>query len=93
MNTSEFEIMLSIMQKIEEGNEPKAKDYGLDQNAFWEIVKKCQNTGYITGATASIGGRGDKAQIVFLNHTDLTEAGLKYLQENKGLLQENAEKG
>lgn len=88
MNTSEFEIMLSIMQEIRRGNEPKAKDFGLTQNAFWEIVKECQNAGYITGAAAATGGHGDKALVVFLNHTNLTDMGLQCLEKNKSLLQQ-----
>lgn len=81
-----YEIMLSILQQLDNGHEPKASDYKLSPDEFWKIVEECQNAGYIAGATASIGGRGDKTLIVFLNHADLTEAGLQYLQENKSSL-------
>lgn len=86
MKKNELKIMLSIMREINDGNEPKASDYELDKNEFWNIIEKCQDAGYIKGANASTGGRGNKAQVIYLNTAKLTVSGLKYLKENSALM-------
>lgn len=86
MKKNELKIMLSIMREINDGNEPKASDYELDKNEFWNIVKKCQEVGYISGANASTGGRGNKAQVIYLNTATLTVDGLDYLKENSAIM-------
>ncbi len=75
MPIDKMKIMLSFMREISDGNIPKAADYGLTNNEFWDIIDACQNEGLIKGATHA-------GSILFLESTKLTVKGMEYLHEN-----------
>lgn len=76
-------IIYSILKEIEKNeNEPSSKDYGISIAEFGDIIDMIEGEGLVKGSGVSRGGRGNEAQIVFLNGATITIKGLKYLEEN-----------
>lgn len=78
-------IIYSILKEIEKNEvEPKAEDYGISNAEFGDIIEMMGEEKLIKGSGVARGGRGNKAQIVFLNGAKVTIKGLDYLDENSG---------
>ena len=48
-----LKIMLSFLRELNDGNIPKAQDYGIKDEDFYDIVDACQDAGYIKGLIGS----------------------------------------
>lgn len=79
MPVDKLKIMLSFMREINDGNIPKAADYGLTGDEFWDIIDAYQNDGLIKGAT-------NAGSILFLESTKLTVKGMEDLHENSAAM-------
>lgn len=54
MAIDKLKVMLSFMREINDGNIPKSADYGISNEALWDVVEACQDEGLIKGANLSI---------------------------------------
>ncbi|WP_339200474.1 YjcQ family protein [Paenibacillus sp. FSL P2-0322] len=72
-------VIYSILKEVQEGNDPKADDYGLSQNEFADIAQIIKDEGLLTNV-AIAGGR-----IVWLNASKITLRGIEYLEDNSPL--------
>ena len=79
MASDKFKIMLSFMREINDGNIPKSADYGISNEALWDVVEACQDEGLIKGATHA-------DSILFFDTTKLTVKGLEYLHEHSAVM-------
>ena len=41
-----LKIMLSFMRELNDGNIPKAEDYGISNIEFYDIIDACQDAGF-----------------------------------------------
>jgi hypothetical protein len=80
-----LKIMLSFLRELNDGNIPKAQDYGIKDEDFYDIVDACQDAGYIKGARFPR-GQGNHILTGFLQDTKLTVSGMEYLHENSALM-------
>lgn len=76
-----LKIMLSFMRELNDGNIPKAEDYGISDIEFYDIIDACQDEGLIKGASFARGAN-KRILISFLEGTKLTVKGMEYLHEN-----------
>ena len=79
MAIDKLKVMLSFMREINDGNIPKSADYGLSNEALWDIVKACHAAGLIKGATHA-------GPNLFLDTTQLAVKGLQYLHEHSAVM-------
>lgn len=79
MAIDKLKIMLSFMREINDGNIPKAKDYGISNEELWDIVDACQDDDLIKGATHA-------ESVLFLDNTKLTVKGLEYLHDHSAAM-------
>lgn len=82
MATNRLKVMLSFLREVNDGNLPKASDYGLSPQEYWEIVDAAQDDGLIKGATFSRGGQNSKILCGFLDGVQLTVKGMEYLDNH-----------
>ena len=52
-----LKIMLSIMRELNDGNYPKASDYEITSEEFYNIIEACQDEGYIKNVRISYGAQ------------------------------------
>lgn len=79
-------IIYSVLKEIEKSeNEPSSRDYGISIADFGDIIDMIEDEGLIKGSGVTRGGRGNEAQVVFLNGAKITIKGFKYLEENSVL--------
>ena len=79
MAINKLKVMLSFMREINDGNVPKASDYEINNNEFWDIIEVCQDEGLIKGATHA-------GPVLFLDKTKLTVKGLEYLHDRSAVM-------
>lgn len=65
MAIDKLKVMLSFMREINDGNIPKSADYGIRNEALWDIIEACQDEGLIKGATHA-------GPVLFLGSAKLT---------------------
>ncbi|BDH62125.1 hypothetical protein MTP04_22550 [Lysinibacillus sp. PLM2] len=75
-------LIYSILKEIEQGNEPRAVDYGIELEEFGTVVEMIQRQGLITGAMVQRAGIGSKVVYAFLDRAKIEIPGLDYLEEN-----------
>lgn len=75
-------LIYSILKEIDQGNEPKANDYGIELEEFGSVVEMIQRQGLISGATVQRAGIGNKVVYAFLDRAKIELPGLDYLEEN-----------
>ena len=85
MSVNKLKIMLSFMREVNDGNIPKATDYGINDLEYWDIIDAMQDDGLIKGVNFSRGGQGNKILIAFLENVKVTIKGMEYLNENSAL--------
>ena len=79
MAIDKLKVMLSFMREINDCNIPQSADYGISNEALWDIVEACQDEGLIKGATHA-------DAILFLESTKLTVKGLEYLHKHSAVM-------
>lgn len=87
MAIDKLKVMLSFMREINDGNLPKASDYGLENVELWDIIDACQDEGLIKGAIFQKGGHGNPIIMAFLDSVKLTVSGMEYLHQNSTAMQ------
>ena len=75
MAIDKLKVMLSFMREVNDGNIPKSVDYGISNEALWDIVEVCQDEGLIKDAAHA-------GSVLFLDKTKLTVKGLEYLHDH-----------
>ena len=68
---NKLKIMLSLMRELNDGNTPKASDYDITDQEFYDIVDACQDAGYIKNVRIARGGQ-KRVMIAFLEDAVLT---------------------
>lgn len=79
MALDKLKIMLSFMREINDGNIPKATNYEIDNEEFWDIIEACQDDGLIKGATHA-------GPVLFLEDVKLTVKGMEYLHNKSAVM-------
>lgn len=75
-------LIYSILKELDQGNEPKFSDYGIDKDLFGSTVEIMQNDNLISGANVIRGGIGNKVVMTILSSARVEIKGLSYLEEN-----------
>lgn len=77
-------MIYSILKEIEQGNEPKSKDYEIQLEEFGIVLEMMQNDGLIRGALVKRAGIGNNIVYAFTHNARIEMKGLDYLEENSG---------
>lgn len=80
MALNKLKIMLSFMREINDGNVPKAADYGITNKEYCNVIDACQDEGLIKGAMFDTGEQDNQILIAYLDNVKLTVKGMEYLQ-------------
>ena len=72
------------MRELNDGNVPKAEDYGISNIEFYDILDACQDAGYIKNVKLKYGN--NKIYIAFYESAKLTVKGMEYLHENSKIM-------
>jgi len=75
-------LIYSILNKIENGQEPKKEDYGLNLEQWGEIALLIKNEGFAKGI--SVLYADDSVYNVSLSSAKITMAGLEFIEQNSG---------
>lgn len=80
-----LKIMLSIMRELNDGNYPKASDYEITSEEFYNIIEACQDEGYIKNVRMSYDAQ---KRIIWATIEDarLTVKGMEYLHDNSAAM-------
>lgn len=78
-------LVYSILKELEQGNEPKQKDYELDLEQWGEISELILDEGYARNIKVTRAGIGNKVVMVWYNTAKITMKGIEFLEENSGL--------
>lgn len=86
MAVNQLKIVVSVLKEISEGNHPKAQDYGVENERYWEILDAMQDDGLIKNVRFSRGGQGNKVLMAFADDAVITIKGMEYLNSNSILV-------
>lgn len=78
-------IIYSILKEIQQGNEPKRDDYGLELEQWGEICELIRDEGLASNVVVQRGGIGNKVVYAWLSKAKITFKGLDFLEENSAL--------
>ena len=85
MAVNHLKVVISLLREITDGNIPKASDYEISDEQYWDILDAMQDDGLIKGARFQ---RGKLNRIITVLSTDtikITIKGMEYLNENSAL--------
>lgn len=85
MAINQLKIVVSILKEISEGNIPKADDYGVENQVYYDILDAMQDDGLIKNVSFSKGS-GKKVLIAFTENVKITIHGMEYLNNNSTLV-------
>lgn len=86
MAINQLKLVISILKEISEDNNPKADDYGIDSQKFWDIVEAMRDEGLIKEVMILRGGAGHKVTAASLERAKITIKGMEYLHQNSALV-------
>lgn len=83
MKMNRKKLIYSILKELEQGNEPKQKDYELDLEQWGEIAELIRDEGYAKG----IGVQYADATVYYVSFDSAKIAmkGIEFLEENSAL--------
>jgi hypothetical protein len=84
MAINQLKVVISLLREFSDGNMPTAADYGIEKEAFWDILDAMQDDGLIKGVRFSR-GKGNRIIMAFLENVKVTIKGMEYLNENSAL--------
>ena len=82
MAVNQLKVVMSILKEISDGNIPKAKDYGIEEETFYNILDAMQDDGLVK----NIQGANKKAVAAFTENAAITIKGMEYLNDNSALM-------
>lgn len=82
MATNKLKVMLSFMREVNDGIIPEAQEYGLQNEAYWDIIEACQEEGLIKDAVFVHADNFDHPLKAVLGGTKLTVKGMEYLNDH-----------
>lgn len=86
MATNKLKVMLSFMREVNDGNIPKASEYGLENWAYWDIIEACQDEGLIKDAVFVHADGFEHPMAVELKGGKLTVKGMEYLDGHSSVM-------
>ncbi len=83
MGNNQLKIVISILKECSDGNMPKASDYEISNEQYWDILDAMQDEGLIKGIKFS---RGREIIMAFEEGAKITIKGMEYLNSNSPLV-------
>lgn len=85
MAVNQLRIVVSILKELSEGSMPKAEDYGIEKEIYYNILDIMQDARLLKNVKIS---RGKNRRVILANldGAQVTIHGLEYLNENSALM-------
>lgn len=85
MAVNQLKVVMSILKEISDGNIPKANDYGIEEETFYNILDAMQDDGLVKNIQLPRGAN-KKAVAAFTENAAITIKGMEYLNDNSALM-------